>query len=487
MLKIVVSVELRRLFENMITATRSEVKPEQELARLTLMSSTTEEQVRRRSTLRGPRPSLGEINGEAVLGPLPPFSNQAGQTDFEIIDHPVADDKPTGTFDGVASADDSSSVTLIDVSIPGQEDVEMNGMESLKGVQQNILDNKENLPPTKEDSTRPATVDVDLIALGDTSPSRANRRVRTLSPVREGVANERDVDLAASLPQPNRPPPVPPRPEQETKVSIQEQLEIGAQQDVTEVIGNVLFQLQCAIKPENLDQNGEQIDMIKRLFYGKLKSITTNQAGATRSNEAFCSDIKVNVFSDPPPADIYAALDGAFDQQEVEVGGAVEPQYTTISLLPPILQIHINRADFDREKQTNVKSNHLFDFTDTLYMDRYADLADAELIERRDQKWAWKKELLDLEGHKTMPEASASKDIRLLRGWLEQINGPDDENPIHVSQRLLENLRDEEVRLEEEARSRLSTFWREMDDSNELNSQCFANQGSADQHRYTIR
>lgn len=455
-LKIVVSVELRRLFENMITAPRSEVKPEQELARLTLMSSTTEEQVRRRSTLRGPRPSLGEINGETVLGPLPPFSNQAGQADFEIIDHPVADGKPAGAFEGVTSADDSSSVTLIDVSIPGQEDVEMDGMESVKGVQQNILDNKENLPPTKEDSARPATPDVDLIALSDTSPSRANRRVRTLSPVREGEINERDVDLKASLPQPDRPPPVPPRPEQETKVSIQEQLEIGAQQDVTEVIGNVLFQLQCAIKPEKLDQNGEQIDMVKRLFYGKLKSITTNQAGATRSNEAFCSDIKVNVFSDPPPADIYAALDGAFDQQEVEVGGAVEPQYTTISLLPPILQIHINRADFDREKQTNVKSNHLFDFTDTLYMDRYTDLADAELIERRDQKWAWKKELSDLEGHKTIPEASACEDIRLLRGWLEQINEPDDENPIHVSQHLLEKLKDEEVRLKEEARSMLS-------------------------------
>ncbi|KAL8797438.1 MAG: hypothetical protein Q9195_000254 [Heterodermia aff. obscurata] len=446
------SVELRRLFENMITATKSEVRPEQELARLTLMSSTTEEQVRRRSTLRGPRPSLGEINGEAVLGPLPPFSNQAGQTDFEIIDHPVANDKPAPTFDGVTSADDSSSVTLIDVSIPGQEDVEMDGIEGVKGVQQNILDNKENLPPTKEDSARLATQDIDLVALGDASPSRANRQLRTLSPVREGEINEHHVDLKATLPQPNRPPPVPPRPEQETKVSIQEQLEIGAQQDVTEVIGNVLFQLQCAIKPENLDANGEQIDMVKRLFYGKLKSITTNQAGATRSNEAFFSDIKVNVFSDPPPADIYAALDGAFDQQEVEVGGAVEPQYTTISLLPPILQIHINRADFDREKQTNVKSNHLFDFTDTLYMDRYTDLADAELIERRDQKWAWKKELSDLEGHKNVPEASAPEDIGHLRGWLEQVNEPGDENPLPVSQRLLEKLKDEEVRLKEEAR-----------------------------------
>ena len=441
----------------MITAPSSEVKPEQELARLTLMSSTTEEQVRRRSTLRGPRPTLGEINGHAILGPLPPPSDKEAHPDVVMIDRPVAD---VHTLNGEPIADDSSSVTLIDVSIPAQEDVEMNGIEDMKSLQQNILDDKENLPPTKEDSARPGTPDNDLVALSDASPSRANRQMRTLSPVREGENNERDEAIKPIVPHPNRPPPVPPRPDQEVKVSIQEQLEIGAQQDVTEVIGNVLFQLQCAIKPEQFDPNGEQIDMVKRLFYGKLKSITTDQAGATRSNEAFCSDIKVNVFSDPPPADIYAALDGAFDEQDVEVGGAVEPQYTTFSLLPPILQIHINRTDFDREKQTNIKSNHLFEIPETLYMDRYTDLADAELVSRRTQKWAWKKELSSLEANRKPIEDNVPEKLNTLRDLLMNINLPTDNDPIQVPSQLLEAIEQEELRLREEEKGMLSFRWK---------------------------
>lgn len=452
-LTLLVTIELQRLFESMIKAPKSEVKPEQELARLTLMNSTTEEQVRRRSTLRGSRPSLGEINGEAIIGPLPPPSSQAFQPDFEMIDHPVAQEDQPSKIDGGQSADDSSSGTLIDVSIPGQEDAEMDGMEDVKYLQQSILDDKENLPPTKEDSMQPMVSNTDLVALSDASPSRANRQFRALSPVREGEVNGGNLEMKANVPPPSRPPPVPPRPDQESKVSIQEQLEIGAQQDVTEVIGNVLFQLQCAIKPELLDRNGEQIDMVKRLFYGKMKSITTNQAGTTRSNEAFFSDIKVNVFSDPPPVDIYAALDGAFDQQEVEVGGTIEPQYTTISLLPPILQIHINRTDFDRGKQTNVKSNHLFDFTDTIFIDRYTDLADGDLVDRRAQKWAWKKQLSELEACKRQSDNDVAEKLGLLRNLLEEINAPGEENPIEVSQGLLHKLECEEIRLKEQAQS----------------------------------
>jgi ubiquitin carboxyl-terminal hydrolase 25/28 len=43
-----------------------------------------------------------------------------------------------------------------------------------------------------------------------------------------------------------------------------EEVEIGAQQDVTEVINNVLFQSQCAIRPLRIDSDGEQVDLIKK-------------------------------------------------------------------------------------------------------------------------------------------------------------------------------------------------------------------------------
>ena len=431
----------------MINAPKSDVKPEQELAQLTLMSSTTEEQVRRRSTLRGVRPSLGEINGEPIIGPLPPMSSEPFESDIEMIEHPVDGAEHSISQDNDAGADDSSSVTLIDAPLQGQADDYMESTDDLREMQQGILEDKENLPPTKEDSTRPMTPENDAAPLSDASPSRANRQARALSPVQEDEINGDNIKMQDGPTPPARPPPVPPRPDAKPEVSIQEQLEIGAQQDVTEVIGNVLFQLQCAIKPEEYDKNGEQIDKVKNLFYGKLKSNTTDQAGKERTSEAFFSDIKVNVFSEPPPSDIYAALDGAFDEQDVEVAGTIEPQYTTISRLPLILQIHVNRTNFDREKQTNIKSNHLFNFEDKLYIDRYTDLTESDLVERRTQKWAWKKQLSELEADKTIMETDVCENLANLRGLLAQINGPNDKNPIEVPQDLSDRLEAEELRL----------------------------------------
>jgi ubiquitin carboxyl-terminal hydrolase 25/28 len=63
----------------------------------------------------------------------------------------------------------------------------------------------------------------------------------------------------------NQPPPVPPRPtiQIDPQKQLLEEVEIGAQQDVTEVINNVLFQSQCAIKPIAFAQDGEQLDQVK--------------------------------------------------------------------------------------------------------------------------------------------------------------------------------------------------------------------------------
>jgi ubiquitin carboxyl-terminal hydrolase 25/28 len=63
---------------------------------------------------------------------------------------------------------------------------------------------------------------------------------------------------------PSRPPPEPPRPaEVDRKRQLIEEVELGAQQDVTEVINNVLFQSECAIRPRGIAPDGEQLDQIK--------------------------------------------------------------------------------------------------------------------------------------------------------------------------------------------------------------------------------
>jgi ubiquitin carboxyl-terminal hydrolase 25/28 len=72
------------------------------------------------------------------------------------------------------------------------------------------------------------------------------------------------IESDGSVEPPNRPPPVPPRPsEAERERQLREEVELGAQQDVTEVINNVLFQSECAIRPRGIAPDGEQLDQIK--------------------------------------------------------------------------------------------------------------------------------------------------------------------------------------------------------------------------------
>lgn len=361
----------------MITADRAHVTPEQELARLTLISSTTEENNRRQSILSAHRPSLGEIGGRPVLGPLLPSGSMS--------DAPVAVD-----------VDGSSDVTLVEPSTNEDPDLIMLDTENNE-QQHQILEDKENLAPSKAPNRPPPF---------PPRPKPEESKNSVLEESNNSVLAEPDNSVLAEpnnsvLGEPNNSFLGEPKNSvlEESKNSILEEVEIGAQQDVTEVIQNVLFQLQCAIEAEAVDETGEQLDLIKHLFFGKQKSYTTNREGLIRTKEEYISDIKVDVASGP--RDIYAALDAAYDVQEVEVGGNLEPQYTSISQLPPVLQIHVQRAQFDQEKKSSFKSNHHLELKETLYMDRYMDSAEADLLERRRECWDWKKRVGELEARKS--------------------------------------------------------------------------------------
>lgn len=442
-------IELRRLFESMITSPKAEVTPQQELARLTLISSTKQEQIRRRSTTGGYRPSLGEIDGQPVLGPMLPLQLQgrANEADAEMTDSPIVDPKFAGKLSADIVADDSSEGTLVDTSVPPPEnrDAAMSGLEE----QKNILAEKENMPPGKENTTPAPSSDNLLEPLAPTSPSRTNRQHRPLSPVTENESDPGAVDQTVHVPPPNRPPPVPPRARSmvEAKESVQEELELGAQQDVTEVIDNVLFQLQCAIKAERIDDNGEQIDMVKRLFYGKQKTNTIDRSGSTRTKEEFFSDIKVNVSSQPH--DICAALVDAFDMQKVEVEGALERQYTTISKLPPVLQIHVVRTQFDAKAQTIIKSDHHVELKETIFMDRHIESPNPELNKRRLECFKWKEMVTELEVQKEQCNTAVSEGLTALADALGRLNEPDDPNPISIPLDLKSDLEQAAIKSKE--------------------------------------
>ena len=394
----------------MITSPKASVTPEPELARLTLVSSSKEEHIRRQSMLSPTRPSLGEVQGEPVYGPLGPPADVV-QNDSEMLDD-VGEIVEVTTLkdDHIRDSDNSSDVTLVDGPQAPDTDI-MNLDENEESTQQKAFEDKENLPPPKA-TEQQSSLEVDLVPLGGSSPSGINEQLEPSDLVEkpgkelahmgnddQGLpqnvlgTSEKSISPVGTAP-PSRPPPYPPRPKSIDTSAVQE-AEYGAQQDVTEVIANVLFQLQCAIKAESVDETGEQIDRIKDLFFGKQKSYTKNKQGIIRTKEEYMSDIKVDVASGS--RDIYAALDGAYDVQDVEVGGDVEPQYTSISMLPPVLQVHVQRVQFDLVKKSSFKSNNHLELKETIYMDRYMESDSFDLLERRQQCWKWKKQLLQLE------------------------------------------------------------------------------------------
>jgi ubiquitin carboxyl-terminal hydrolase 25 len=399
-------LKLKDLFEQMIKSPYRYVEPEQELTRLTLTTSTAAENIRRRSTIGGPRP-LGTVNGLAVQGPWgPPPTKANDESNDEVMLSPLGANGAAGQqglslltkepldssesapllespdIEMIVSGDNSSEITL--VSTPSV-DGSIQADEASQLRPKRAFSNKENLSP-QDPYGQPGSsgiVEDSSAPLAKSSPSRLNAQAAT-KPVHQ---EERANSIANTIPaeELSGPPAIPPRhqPSTQRNHSLEE---YARQQDVTEVLNHVLFQLSCAIKPLGFDEEGEQIDQIKDLFYGQTKQHIMSEDSDQARKDRFCSII-VRLFA--LPYDIYAALDGYFDVEEI----ASKKRFLSISRLPPIFQIQIDRAGLDQKK-----NNHHVELKETIYLDRYLEEdTNPALIERRQEAWLWKKELADLE------------------------------------------------------------------------------------------
>lgn len=217
----------------MITSPYPSVTPRQELARLTLIGPTNEAAIRRRSTISSGRPGdLGEIDGMPVLGPLGPPQTVADNETRETKHNDMAD----------------SAEKLHRARLAAPSDVDSEATLVPEGVRNDIpvahANEKENEPPSSKDE----------VTHGQSSSDAVTKVVDEVPPEHVPAAEP-----------PDRPPPVPPRPvpQVDPQKQLIEEVEIGAQQDVTEVINNVLFQSQCAIEPVGFDSDGDQVDLIK--------------------------------------------------------------------------------------------------------------------------------------------------------------------------------------------------------------------------------
>ncbi|RDW73824.1 hypothetical protein BP5796_07266 [Coleophoma crateriformis] len=349
--------ELHNLFENLKTASTRSVKPTRELAELTIFSSAAEANFRRASvsspTSAPVRPSITE----PILGAAPPMPvrpspapNSPLDNDIEMVD---------GHDKEIDQDDDSSEATLIDLEKEKTDGDEV----STNAPNDSTFSDRHSMPNND--------LDGDAVMVNGAP----------LTPPQSPQAKA---------------PPVPPRNKaglsiKTGEIKLNDDLwRFGTQQDVTEVIGNVLFRLQCAIRPTSIDEDGGQRDSIKDTFYGSNAVYLQKAEKLEKKVEEWNSLIV-------PPAqsgtrDIYDALDVVFDEQPVEVNNTIIPQFTSIHKLPPILQIWINRTDFNQATQRAWKNTNAINFPETLYLDRYMDSDDlkSSLMQRRKDAWLWK-------------------------------------------------------------------------------------------------
>ena len=91
---------------------------------------------------------------------------------------------------------------------------------------------------------------------------------------------------------------------------------------------------------------------------------------------------------------LYDAIDLALGREQIEYQGVGQcEKRTTVTYLPPILQIQIVRAQYNRSVGAGYKENAHLALESKIYMDRYMEVTDADLTTRRDDYWKWKVEL----------------------------------------------------------------------------------------------
>lgn len=404
-----VVASLASLFRGMIETPQSSIKPEQELARLTLETESVKEKMRRRSTLKTDRPSLGQIDNLPLLGPLTMTGFESNATDHAILQSPTEafemwdpladpddvkmDAKESTTNSNGDGNDDAMNDNSSEATLVSKPDSDQNTTQK---EQQSILDNKENLSPDKAGPTSKHTATETPEPLAPASPSKLNAQAGATSQITTSGARDINPDLMKYAPPPGKPPPVPPRkPVQNTTATLEE---YAHQQDVTEVMNHCIIQLSYAMRPTGFDKSGEQHDEVHDLFFGQ-QVIHSQQEKEAPLPVPFLNII-TRIYHQP--TDVYAAIDNEYDLQDAPDGTKA---FISVARLPPVLSIALDRVSWNQEAKRQEKLNHHVEVPETIYMDRYLESAnDSELMQRRQQTWEIKKELALLSARRTILE-----------------------------------------------------------------------------------
>ncbi|MBW0461494.1 hypothetical protein O181_001209 [Austropuccinia psidii MF-1] len=207
--------------------------------------------------------------------------------------------------------------------------------------------------------------------------------------------------------EPNGPPPaLPPRPNRTRSLADTDSgshMMFGRQNDVSECMDNCLFQIQAALDEKKvLAARGSEDEgnIVKSLFYGKTRQslVFDTPDGKISVKEEPFAYLLVDVAEEG--RDLYDGLDKVFDESEVELEHGKACRRVGLVDLPPILQIQLQRVQFDRKTHTIFKSNAHLKFEERLRMDRYLEPEPDDIagIEKRTQTISRRKEIESLRG-----------------------------------------------------------------------------------------
>ncbi|KAF1818761.1 cysteine proteinase [Dissoconium aciculare CBS 342.82] len=208
------------------------------------------------------------------------------------------------------------------------------------------------------------------------------------------------IDAMDVQPEPERAPPLPPRLPSNTKDEALSRAQSNArqQQDVTEVHDGAMFRLRSGMMPLGKDESDEQYDNLRSLFSIALAETPVRNGAEGPKKVLLDSSLQLNVPNESK--NIYSALDEIFDLQAYDENASLET-YKSITKMPPLLQINIPRIGYDNVRGA-FKSNACIKLEEELYLDRYVESADPEVLALRKKCWGWRKQLHNLKKEKSV-------------------------------------------------------------------------------------
>lgn len=179
------------------------------------------------------------------------------------------------------------------------------------------------------------------------------------------------------------------------------------QQDVSETMAILMYRLSAAFQPIVSEPGAKPIDRFNKHFFVKANKAKVEQGEKRLIQEDFSTMI-LNVKDDTSLEEL---MDDYFDAEEPESTSPTsataangedskDPKDAkdakmidiTVTELPPVLQIHLLRTQFDINDKTSYKTNATVALPKRIYMDQYLESNQEEQAARFKRMKLWKKE-----------------------------------------------------------------------------------------------